>query len=237
MSLTNFAHAFEDLKSELRSSELTLEQLAQEIAADYPGVNPAALIKRFNETFPEGLPHNDLEKAKELEAKAAREKAEKQRREAEAILDFFSAPVHVRKGVLRPAVKEDILRALASWPSQYETRDGKKVIGNTIGGLVQELRSKGARVSTGFDHYEVSRLGVAVVEAQYIGGVRPTGKFVKVAILPDFPHIKATNLSYEEALKRALELVRYMTERTGERYPLEEAIAGVIDAAIEYTQG
>lgn len=237
MSLTNFAYAFEDLKSELRKSELTLEQLAQEIAADYPGVNPVALVNRFNETFPNGLPHNDLEKAKELEAKAAREKAQKHQEEVEAILDFFSAPVHVRQGLVRPAVKEDILRALASWPSHYQTRDGETVIGNTIGGLVQELRSKGARVSTGFDHYEVSRLGVKVVEAQYIGGVRPTGKFVKVAILPDFPGIQSSPLSYAEALKAALEHVRDMTERTGERYPLEEALAAVIDASIEHAQG
>lgn len=237
MSLTNFAHAFEDLKSELRKSELTLEQLAQEIAADYPGVNPVALVNRFNETFPNGLPHNDLEKAKELEAKAAREKAQKHQEEVEAILDFFSAPVHVRRGLLRPAVKEDILRALASWPSRYQTRDGKTVIGNTIGGLVQELRSKGARVSKGFDHYEVSRLGVKVVEAQYIGGVRPTGKFVKVAILPDFPYIERSPLSYAEALERGLSHARTMTERFGEEWPLEEAISGMIEAAIEHAQG
>lgn len=237
MSLTNFAHAFEDLKNELRTSGSTIEQLAQEIAADYPGVNPVALVNRFNETFPNGLPHNDLEKAKELEKRAAQEKAKKHQEEVEAILDFFSAPVHVRRGLVRPAVKEDLLRALASWPSHYQTRDGRKVIGNTIGGLVQELRSKGARVSTGFDHYEVSRLGVEVVEAQYIGGVRPTGKFVKVAILPDFPGIENSPLSFEQALKEALEHVQYMTERTGERFPLEEALGSVIAASIEHAQG
>lgn len=184
MNISNFAHAFEDLKDELRTSGSSLEELASEIAADYPGVNPVALVKRFNETFPEGLPEVDVEKAERLEKELKARQADYRRREAEAIEEFFSAPAHVRRGGVRPIEQRDILEALRSWPSRYETREGEVLSGNTIGGLVQELRSKGARVSAFFDHSDVEKLGVRVVEAQYTGGVRPTGKFVRVAVLP-----------------------------------------------------
>lgn len=230
------ASALSDLAKELRSSELTLEVLASEIAQDY-GLNPAYLVRLFNTTYPDGLPQVDVEKAERLEKELKARQADYRRREAEAIEEFFSAPAHVRRGGVRPIEQQDILRALASWPSRYETRDGETVIGNTIGGLVQELRSKGARVSAFFDHGDVEKLGVRIVQAQYTGGARNTGKFVNVAVLPDFPHLKASGLKHSEALDRALDLAKYMTERTGEEYPLGEAIASVIDAAIEHAQG
>lgn len=184
MNMTNFAHAFEDLKDELRTSGSSLEELASEIAADYPGVNPVALVKRFNETFPEGLPEVDVEKAERLEKELKARQADYRRREAEAIEEFLTAPAHATRGGVRPIEQKDIHEALRSWPCRYETRDGRIVIGNTIGGLVQELRDNKVRVRTGFSDYEVRQLGVEVVEAQYIQGARPTGKFVKVAVLP-----------------------------------------------------
>jgi hypothetical protein len=78
----------------------------------------------------------------------------------------------------------DIGRAILGWPSEYQTREGTKVIGMRIGELNSAL-ARQYRGATRLDASDYKSMGATIVEAMYVGGAHPTGKYIKVVVLPE----------------------------------------------------
>lgn len=187
------ADAFADLVSELRSTGRPIEELAAEIASDYE-VNPAFLIRRFNEQYPEGLPEVDLAKAQELEARVNEQERQRELAERQAIIGFFAQnPTAFRRApraaqqIVAEVLEGEVLRgfvqkAIAMWANRYETEAGEIVRAATIGDVRSNLVQLGISAAR-YDMSDFERAGVRVVRAQYVGGARKTGKFVQVAVL------------------------------------------------------
>jgi len=68
--------------------------------------------------------------------------------------------------------KQAVIAAILAWPSLYESQSGRKFFGWTVSGMPQRLREEGwRRVNMGKRDFE--NLGLEIVVARYIGGVRP----------------------------------------------------------------
>lgn len=78
---------------------------------------------------------------------------------------------------------QEIVAAIMKWPYLYETRDGKRLRGCPVSELPRVLRDAGYKnVGRGYsDYYALKDHGVTLVEARYIGGVRPK-KFCDVVV-------------------------------------------------------
>lgn len=81
-----------------------------------------------------------------------------------------------------PITKDDINKAIEKFPCQFEDRNGHRFIGETVSGVPARLRDAGwKRVSRQYsDSYHLKRIGCEIRTAQYVGGARPTGRFVEV---------------------------------------------------------
>lgn len=77
----------------------------------------------------------------------------------------------------------DVKSAIEKWPSRYETREGRIVIGDAVSRVSAALRDDGWRRVPRFDRGDLRDLGLEIVEAQYVNGARPTGKFVAVVVV------------------------------------------------------
>lgn len=79
--------------------------------------------------------------------------------------------------------KQDVIDAIMKWPSRYQGYDGKIFLGQTVSGIPEALRdNRWKRVAQFNDPYELQKIGCVVTKAQYVGGARPTGKFVDVVV-------------------------------------------------------
>lgn len=188
------ADAFSDLVTELRSTSRPLEELATEIAGDYD-VNPAFLIRKFHEQYPDGLPPVDVEQANRLQRAADEKQRQLFAAEQAAIVDFFAqnptqlrrAPVAAQR-IIAQCIAGEVLRglvqaAIADWPCQYTTQDGEEVRGARLDEVQRGLVQLGVSGASRIDMNDIEQAGVRVVSAQYTGGVRPTGRFIRVAVL------------------------------------------------------
>lgn len=64
----------------------------------------------------------------------------------------------------------------------YETRSGEVVKATPVSEIVSALRDKGWRNVGRLDRYDLKDMGLTVVEAQYVGGARKTGRFVEAVV-------------------------------------------------------
>lgn len=76
-----------------------------------------------------------------------------------------------------------IHHAIRKWPSKYRTRDGMEVTAMRVY-EVGTILSRAFRGATRLDASDYRRLGARVVQATYIEGAQPTGKFINVIALP-----------------------------------------------------
>jgi len=86
--------------------------------------------------------------------------------------------------------KKDIHEAIESYPNLYEDRKGGRFIGEAVSGIPGALRNRGwRRVGRKVqDPLYLCTIGCEIREAQYIGGARPTGRFVQVVFVREWPN-------------------------------------------------
>ncbi len=72
--------------------------------------------------------------------------------------------------------------AICTWPCRYQTYEGHVFIGEAVSRVPTALRNNGWRNVSRLDAHDLRQLGLEVVKAQYVGGARPTGKFVDVVV-------------------------------------------------------
>lgn len=94
---------------------------------------------------------------------------------------------------------DDIAAAVDEWPSQYRTREGETVTARRVA-EVGSVLSRNYRGASRLDASDFKRMGVRVVEATYIQGAHPTGKFCDVIVKPEFNEFQRAYL--EGALAR-----------------------------------
>ena len=80
---------------------------------------------------------------------------------------------------------EAVKKAIQAWPSRYRTREGRIVIGDAVSCVASALRADGWRNVGRIDRCDLKDLGLEIVEAEYINGARPTGKFVPVVVVKE----------------------------------------------------
>lgn len=78
---------------------------------------------------------------------------------------------------------KDITNSISKWPAQYETADGSRVIGEAVSKIPTILRENGWRRVSRLDSIDLKDLGCTIVKAQYVGGVRKTGKFIDIVVV------------------------------------------------------
>jgi len=77
--------------------------------------------------------------------------------------------------------KQAVVKAILSWPGLYETKEGRKFMGMPVSQVPSQLIQSGWRNVSRLDGYDFKRLGLEIVEARYVGGVRPK-KFCQVVV-------------------------------------------------------
>ena len=89
----------------------------------------------------------------------------------------------------REKLKKAILDAVAQWPSRYETESGEVFMGRLLEDAKSDMIRKGWRGISGWrlDADDVKQLGIRVVRARYIGGVRKKGFAHDVIYLEPVP--------------------------------------------------
>jgi hypothetical protein len=78
---------------------------------------------------------------------------------------------------------QNIRDAIAKWPSRYRTREGREVVGDCVSRVSGALRDAGWRRVPRLEASDLRQLGLEIVEAEYVNGGRPTGKFVDVVVI------------------------------------------------------
>lgn len=76
----------------------------------------------------------------------------------------------------------DITAAIAKRHFPYALTDGSTVSACAVSEVADALRDNGWRRVGRFDRFDIRDLGLKVVSAQYVGGVRPTGRFIDVVV-------------------------------------------------------
>lgn len=81
--------------------------------------------------------------------------------------------------------KAAVYKAMTGRSFRYQTQSGRIVIGDRVSAIPGILRDAGfKRVSRDYqDPHDLARLGLEIVQAQYISGAHPTGRFVDVVVL------------------------------------------------------
>ncbi len=77
----------------------------------------------------------------------------------------------------------DVKSAIENWPSAYRTREGRVVIGERVKAVPKALIDVGWRNVSNVDEWDLKKLGLEIVDAEYVSGARPTGKFVRVVVV------------------------------------------------------
>ena len=80
------------------------------------------------------------------------------------------------------AVKQAILQ----WPALYEMRDGHQFLGQSVSATPRALIDAGWKNVSRLNEYDFKDMGLEIVDAQYVGGARPTGKFVRTIIVQPY---------------------------------------------------
>lgn len=73
---------------------------------------------------------------------------------------------------------ESILNAIEAYPCLYEDRSGRVFIGQAVSGIAQSLRENGWKRVSNLDERDLQSMDLEIIEAQYVGGARKTGRFV-----------------------------------------------------------
>lgn len=76
--------------------------------------------------------------------------------------------------------------AIDKFPAKYATVDGRVVVGDRVSNVASALRGAGWRNVPRLDSYDLRKLGLEVVAAEYVGGARPTGKFIEVVVIREY---------------------------------------------------
>lgn len=76
----------------------------------------------------------------------------------------------------------DVKTAILDWPGLYQTEKGFRFKGAPVSEVPKLLRDmRNWRNVSRIDEYELTRMGLKVVTARYIGGVRPK-RFCRVVV-------------------------------------------------------
>jgi len=75
------------------------------------------------------------------------------------------------------------IRAAIKWAHRYETKDGRVVRAVRVSEFAASMRDAGWRNVPKLDAYDLRKLGLEVVVAQYVNGAHPTGRFIDVLVL------------------------------------------------------
>ena len=79
--------------------------------------------------------------------------------------------------------------AILQWPGRYQSQQGAEFLGCPVSEVPARLRDAGWRNVSRVDESELQRLGLSVVTARYVGGVRPK-RFCAV-VVAGFPQHNA----------------------------------------------
>lgn len=77
--------------------------------------------------------------------------------------------------------KAEVERCVMTWPKLYETEDGSKFQGAPVSEVPARLRDNGWKNVSRFDEFDLKKMGVKIVTARYVGGVRPK-RFCRVVV-------------------------------------------------------
>lgn len=77
--------------------------------------------------------------------------------------------------------KQDVVSSIMQWPRPYETKDGKIFLGMPVSQVPSQLVQCGWRRVSRLDRDDFEKLGLKIVTARYVGGVRPK-KFCDVVV-------------------------------------------------------
>ena len=77
-------------------------------------------------------------------------------------------------------LKDGVSAAIDSWPCWYETRTGKAILAARLADIKKEMVEAGWRNVSRLDESDLKKMGFKIAEAQYIGGVKKTGRFISV---------------------------------------------------------
>ena len=108
-------------------------------------------------------------------------------------------PIYREKDQQRYRIKTltvaDVHRAIALWPSLYATEEGREFRGMLVSEISKHLIESGWRNVSHLDHTsDMREIGCEVVQAQYINGAHPTGRFVDVIVWQDRPRPVAAKM-------------------------------------------
>lgn len=85
--------------------------------------------------------------------------------------------------------KEAVIKAILEWPCRYETEDGIIFLGLPVSQVPAQLICCGWKNVSRLDTSDFMKLGLEVVTARYVGGVRPK-KFCRVVVAQVKPNMK-----------------------------------------------
>ncbi len=77
-----------------------------------------------------------------------------------------------------------ICAAILQWPGLYETPEGRRFAGMPVSQVPSQLRDCGWRRVSHLDEHDFKKMGLEMVDARYVGGVRPK-RFCRVVVARD----------------------------------------------------
>jgi hypothetical protein len=105
-------------------------------------------------------------------------------------MPVFAATPRIYERAYKPRVLDNagVIEAIMNWPGLYETEDGEQFKGSPVSEVPRRLLDVGWRnVSHLDDEHEMTRLGLRVVTARYVGGARAK-RFCRVVVAMTAEH-------------------------------------------------
>ena len=68
--------------------------------------------------------------------------------------------------------KDRVIEAIMKWPGRYEAKDGTIFLGMPVSQVPSQLRDCGWRNVSNLDGCDLMKMGLKIVTARYVGGVR-----------------------------------------------------------------
>ena len=102
------------------------------------------------------------------------------------VLDFYSdigyTSITMGNGATSLITKQDVLKAVNSWPCLYEDKNGQRFTGAPVSTIASLLRDIGWKNVGRIDKFDLRDMGVMTTTARYVGGARPK-RFCDVIVL------------------------------------------------------
>lgn len=81
---------------------------------------------------------------------------------------------------------EEVIKSILKWPGRYEDTSGRVFLGMPVSQVPSQLIQTGWKNVSRLDRSDFEKLGLGIVEARYVGGVRPK-KFCWVVVAGEAP--------------------------------------------------